>query len=78
MKNLKHSLMTLAALALVLTPTLALAHAHPFPVTTGRAHSTTFHDHTPTVHDHTPRRTANQRETDPERPAEPTLAGRFL
>ena len=49
----KHSLMTLAALALVLTPNLALAH-HPFPVTTGRAHSTTFHDHTPTVHDHTP------------------------
>ncbi len=52
MKTPKHSLMTLAALALVLTPTLALAH--PFPVTTGRAHSTTFHDHTPTVHDRTP------------------------
>jgi hypothetical protein len=52
MKNSKLSLMTLAALVLALTPTLALAH--PFPVTTGRAHTTTFHDHTPTVHDHTP------------------------
>jgi hypothetical protein len=53
MKTSKYSLMILAALALVLSPTLALAH-HPGPVTTGRAHSTTFHDHTPTVHDHTP------------------------
>jgi hypothetical protein len=54
MNPTKSSLMTLAAaLALVLTPTLAFAH-HPVPVTSGRSHTTTFHDHTPTAHDHTP------------------------
>ncbi len=52
MKTAKFNLMTLAALALVLTPNLALAH--PTPITSGHTHSTTFHDHTPTVHDHTP------------------------
>ena len=52
MKSSKQSLMTLAALALALTPALALAH--PTPVTGGRVHAATSHDHTPTVHDHTP------------------------
>lgn len=52
MKISKYSLITLAALALVLSPNLALAHTTP--ITGGHAHNVSFHDHTIHVHDRGP------------------------
>jgi hypothetical protein len=53
MKISNNAVMTLAALVLALTPTLALAHTTP--VTGGHAHaSNSAHDRSPRMHDHTP------------------------
>jgi len=52
MKLEKNALMTLAALVLVSSPTLALAPTSP--ITDGHCHTSSSHDHTPRVHDRTP------------------------
>jgi hypothetical protein len=48
----QYSLISLAALALTLTPNLA--HAHNTPITGGHVATVSYHDRTPHVHDHTP------------------------
>jgi hypothetical protein len=51
-KASNYSLISLAALALILSPNLA--HAHNTPITGGHMHTVAFHDRTPHVHDRTP------------------------
>ena len=50
MKNTNNVLITLAALALALSPNLALAQHTP--ITGGHMHSVSFHDRTPHARDH--------------------------
>lgn len=48
---MKNNWMTLATLALALSPSLAFAN--PTPGSNAKDHSNQYHDRTPRVHDHT-------------------------
>ena len=52
MKLIQQSSITLAALVLALSPTLALAQ--PSPITGGHVHTTSYHDRTPRARNHAP------------------------